>query len=69
MYKNVEISFTSEEYDTSKLDNGINDIIEFDIMKIILTTSKYQRENLENPNVIKNGMEKDMMKKVKQYIY
>jgi len=50
MYKNVEISFTSEEYDTTKLDNGINDIIEFDIMKIILTTSKYQRENLENPN-------------------
>ena len=50
MLKNVENDFTSEEYDTSRLDNGINDIIKYDKMKIILTTTKYQSKNMNNPN-------------------
>jgi hypothetical protein len=50
MLKNIENNFTSEEYDTSRLDNGINDIIEYNKMKIILTTTKYQSKNMNNPN-------------------
>ena len=45
MLRNVEISFTSDEYDTSNLDDGNEEIIKDDIMQITLTTTKKQKNN------------------------
>jgi len=43
--KNLENDFTSKDYNTSKLDNGENEIYEYEKMTITLTTTKNQREN------------------------
>ena len=51
MLKNTEISFTSEEYNTSNLDNGNEEIIKDEKMKITLTTTKAQKFNYDN-NII-----------------
>ena len=45
MLRNVGISFTSKEYNTSNLDNGKEEIIKDEIMQIALTTTKIQRYN------------------------
>ena len=47
--KKVELSLTSENYDPIKLDNGQDEIIELDKMKITLST-------LENQKNISNNM-------------
>ena len=44
MLKNVEISFTSDEYDSINLDEGQEEIIGDEIMNITLTTTKIQRD-------------------------
>ena len=46
--KNIEDIFTSEKYDTSKLDNGEDDYINLEKMKVILTTTENQRNNINN---------------------
>ena len=50
MLRNVEISFTSEEYNTSNLDNGKEEIIKDEIMQITLTTTKTQKNNYDTNN-------------------
>ena len=50
MLRNVETSFTSDEYNTSNLDNGKEDIIKDEIMQITLTTTKIQKNNYNNKN-------------------
>ena len=50
MLRNVETSFTSDEYNTSNLDNGKEDIIKDEIMQITLTTIKTQKNNYNNKN-------------------
>ena len=47
---NVEFSFTSEEYNTSNLDNGQEEIIKDEIMQITLTTTEIQRNNYNKNN-------------------
>ena len=46
--KNIEDIFTSENYVTSKLDDGVDEIIEIDKLKVILTTSQNQKNNINN---------------------
>ena len=48
--KEFEIKFTSENYDTSYLDNGHDEIFKYDKMIIILTTSQNQKNN-SNSNI------------------
>ena len=43
--QSVESSFTSEDYNTSTLDNGEDDVIENDKMTITLTTTENQKSN------------------------
>ena len=50
MFRDVEISFTSKEYNTSNLDNGKEEIIKDEIMQITLTTTKTQKNNYNNNN-------------------
>jgi hypothetical protein len=56
MFRNVEISFTSKEYNTSNLDSGKEEIIKDEIMQITLTTTKTQKNNYytNNNNMIVN---------------
>ena len=51
MIENVETGFTSGEYDTSHLENGTNDVIEFEHMTITLTTIQNQKNNKNNADV------------------
>jgi len=48
--KIIEDIFTSKKFDTSYLDNGNDEIIEFEKLKVILTTSKNQKKNINNIN-------------------
>ena len=48
MLKNAEISFTSEEYNTSNLDIGNEEIIKNRNILITLTTTKTQKNNYDN---------------------
>ena len=48
MLKNAEINFTSEEYNTSNLDNGNEEIIKNRNILITLTTTKTQKNNYDN---------------------
>ena len=43
--KNIEEGFTSENYDTSDLDNGKDEIIETEKMTVTFTTTKNQKNN------------------------
>ena len=47
---NIEESFTSEDFDTSNLDKGEDEVIETERMLIVLTTSQNQRNNI-NSNI------------------
>ena len=49
--KTVEESFTNENYDTSKLDSGKDEIIEMSKMTITLTTTQNLKNNLNNNNM------------------
>ena len=51
MSENIEKGFTSEEYDTSGLENGTNDVVEFEQMTVTLTTTSNQKNDKENANV------------------
>ena len=46
--ENIETIFTSENYNTSKLDNGEDDYIEFNKILITLTTTENQKINVNN---------------------
>ena len=46
--KNIEDIYTSKKYNTSDLDNGNDEIIEMDKMKVILTTIENQKNNINN---------------------
>ena len=48
--KNLEIGFTSEDYNTSYIDKGEDDIYEYEKMYITLSTTKNQKNNT-NKNV------------------
>ncbi len=48
MLKNAEISFTSEEYNTSNLDNGNEEIIKNRNILTTSTTTKTQKNNYDN---------------------
>ena len=48
----VELILTSENFDTSYLDQGEDQIIEMEKMKIILTTAQNQKKNLYNNKTI-----------------
>ena len=47
----IENIFTSENYDTSKIDSGEDDIVEDDKMKITLTTTYNLKNNIDNNNM------------------
>ena len=54
--ENVEAIFTSENYDTSKLDKGENEIISTEKMIITLTTSQNQKNSInDNMTIIDLG--------------
>ena len=48
MLKNIEKGLTSDEYDTSNLEKGEDDIIKDDKMTITLTTTQNQKNNSNN---------------------
>ena len=50
MLRHIEKDFTSIYYNTSLLERGHNDIIEFGQLKVTLTTTKNQRERINNGN-------------------
>ena len=50
--KNIEVDFTSNEYETTNLDNGINEEINFNDMKILLTTTLIQKKDKNNSEII-----------------
>ena len=49
--ENVESSFTSEDYDTSDLDKGKDEVIETEKMKITFTTTENQKNNNVSNNM------------------
>ena len=51
LLKTVEESFTNENYDTSKLDSGKDEIIEMSKMTITLTTTQNLKNNVNNNNM------------------
>ena len=48
MIKNLEKDFTSQNYNTSKLENGEDDVIQFEKMTITLATTQNQKNNMNN---------------------
>ena len=51
MSENIETGFTSDEYDTSGLDQGKNDIVQFEKMTFTLTTTENQINDKNNSNI------------------
>ena len=49
--KNIELGFTSLDYNTSFLEQGNNKVFEFEQITITLTTSKNQKNDINNGNV------------------
>ena len=48
MIQNIEEGFTSDDYNTSNLENGEDEVIENENMKITLTTTQNQKNNTNN---------------------
>ena len=48
MLQNIETGFTSEDYDTSNLENGEDDVFEDEKMTVTLTTTQNQKDNSNN---------------------
>ena len=48
---NVEISITSSNYNTTNLENGKDDVFEYENMTITLTTTENQKKNKNNGNI------------------
>ena len=61
--RNIEIGFTSEDYDTSNLDNGENIIMQADKMIITLSNIKNQNKTYENMTSINLGECETLLRK------
>ena len=48
MIQNIEEGFISDDYNTSNLENGEEEVIENENMKITLTTTQNQKNNTNN---------------------
>jgi hypothetical protein len=48
MLQNIEVGFTSEDYDSSNFENGEDDIFEDEKLTVTLTTTKNQKNNTNN---------------------
>ena len=46
--KNLEDIYTSKDYDTTNMDNGNDEIIDIEKVKVILTTSENQKNNINS---------------------
>ena len=51
MLDNIEVGFTKSDFDTSDIENGQNSVVEFEDMKITLTTTKNQKDDINNLNM------------------
>ena len=51
LLKNIEDIFTSNDYNTLEIENGIDDIIEYNDVIVTLTTTENQKNNENNSNV------------------
>ena len=49
--ENIESGFTSEDYDTSDIDNGKDDVIKLDKVTFTLTTTENQKNDKDNNKV------------------
>ena len=61
--KNFEKGFTSEDYNTSDIENGKDDIFEHDNFTITLTSTKNQRNSINNKTTIDLGKCEKLLKK------
>ena len=52
LLENVEDIVTSNDYDISKIENGINEVIKYENILITLTTTKNQKDNENDSNEI-----------------
>ena len=64
LLKNIEDEFTSDHYNTTNLENGNDDIIELDKIKITLTTTENQKNEEKNINATTIDL-KDCEKRLK----
>jgi len=63
MLQNIETGFTSEDYDTSSLENGEDDVFEEEKMTVTLTTTQNQKDNTnKNITVIDLGECEDLLR-------
>ena len=62
--KSIEKSFTSEDYDTSDIDSGINNVINYNHLTVTLTSTKNQKndEKFGNVTTINLGNCEDKLK-------
>ena len=49
---NINKSFTSQNYDSSNIDNGEEEIINYNKLKITLTATDNQKNNFDNNSTI-----------------
>ena len=64
MLQNIEEGFTSEQYDTSNLENGEDDVFEDEKMTVTLTTTQNQKSNSNNNmTIIDLGECEDLLRK------
>ena len=49
--ENVESGFTSDDYDTSNLEQGNNEVVELDEMTVTFTTTENQKNDKNNANM------------------
>ena len=63
--QNLEVSFTESNFNTSDIESGKNDIVEFESMTITLTTTKNQKDDKNNNNMttIDLGECEDLLRK------
>ena len=66
--ENFELSFTSEDYDTSNIDKGEDEVFENKLMKITLTTTLNQKNNINNNMTVIDLGEYETLLKVKYNI-
>ena len=64
LLKSIEKSFTSEDYDTSDIDSGINNVIKYNHLTVTLTSTKNQKidEKFGNVTTINLGNCEDKLK-------
>ena len=67
MMENIEVGFTADDYDTSNIEKGDNEVVEFENMKITLTTTDNQKSNNSinnNISTIDLGPCEDMLRNI-----